>query len=79
MIKCNEGKIKIKGTREEILAEITTLINALVVDKEFITKDEIKECVRLDTMEQDALKNELMDKFFKKLLDAFGEDEEDGE
>ena len=79
MIKCKEGKIKIRGTKEEVLAEITALINALVVNKEFITKDEIKECVRLGTMEQDALKNELMDKFFKKLLDAFGEDEEDGE
>lgn len=78
MIKCKEGKIKIKGTREEILAEITTLINALVVDKEFITKDEIEECVRLGTMGKDDLKHELVDKFFSRLFEALGGDE-DGE
>ena len=79
MIKCKEGKIKIRGTKEDVLAEITTLINALVVDKKFITTDEIKECVRLGTMKQDALQHELMDKLFSKILDALGEDEEDGE
>ena len=78
MIKCKEGKIKIRGTKEEVLAEITTLINALVVDKEFITKDEIEECVRLGTMEKDDLKHELVDKFFSRLFEALGGDE-DGE
>lgn len=78
MIKCKEGKIKVNGSKAEILAELTTLINALVVDKELITKEEIEECVRLGTMEKDDLKHELVDKFFSRLYEALGGDE-DGE
>ena len=78
MIKCKEGKIKVKGTRSEVLSDITTLIHALVVDKEFIAKDEIEECVRLGTMGKDDLKHELVDKFFSRLFEALGGDE-DGE
>lgn len=78
MIKCKEGKIKVNGSKAEILAELTTLINALVVDKELITKEEIEECVRLGTMEKDDLKHEFVDKFFSRLFEALGGDE-DGE
>lgn len=78
MIKCKEGKIKVNGSKVEVLAELTTLINALVVDREFITKEDIEECVRLGTMEKDDMKHELVDKFFSWLFEVLGGDE-DGE
>ena len=78
MIKCKEGKIKVNGSKAEILAELTTLINALVVDRELITKEDIEECVRIGTMEKDDLKHELVDKLFSRLFEALGGDE-DGE
>ena len=78
MIKCKEGKIKVNGSKAEILAELTTLINALVVDRELITKEDIEECVRLGTMGKDDLKHEFVDKFLSRLFEALGGDE-DGE
>lgn len=78
MIKYKEGKIKVNGSKAEILAELTTLINALVVDRELITKEDIEECVRLGVMGKDDLKHELVDKFLSRLFEALGGDE-DGE
>ena len=77
MIKCKEGKIKIKGTRDELKAELFVLAHALVQEGK-LSKEDIKECMNMANMDTEALEHKLIGDFLKKLFGDEGGDE-DGE
>lgn len=77
MIKCKEGKFKFKGNKRELMADLTSILEVLEIDK-ILTRKDIDECIKLSRVSVE----EKFDMLFKKLGEAiFGIDEgdEDGE
>ena len=77
MIKVKEGKFKFKGNKHEFMADLTSILEVLEIDKKLTRKD-IDECIKLSRTPVE----EKIDMLFKKLGEAiFGIDEgdEDGE
>lgn len=75
MLKVERGATVIKGTKIELLAEVTTLIHELVVEEGAFSKEDIDMCVEtallteeeLDKKTEDKLR-ELSDEDVEKLL-----------
>ena len=70
MIKCDLCNVEFKGSKSILMAELSTMIQA--VKKEILTEEEINECVNrgLHTTEEDIEKSsdDLADKL-KKILE----------
>ena len=75
MLKVERGATVIKGTKIELLAEVTTLIHELIVEEKFFSKEDIDMCVEtallteeeLDKKTEDNLRN-LSSEDIEKLL-----------
>ena len=77
MIKVKEGKFKFKGNKSELMADLTSILEVLEIDKKLTRKD-IDECIKLSRVPMEAK----IDILFKKLGEAIfgiGEGDEDGE
>lgn len=77
MIKVKEGKFKFKGNKSELMADLTSVLEVLEIDKKLTRKD-IDECIKLSRVPVE----EKIDMLFKKLGEAvfgIGEGDEDGE
>lgn len=53
MIKVCDGNIEIKGNRIEIMADVSVITHALVVDGKMLSKDEFSYCVELGLLSED--------------------------
>ena len=58
MISYESGKVKISGTKVELLAEMTTLMNAMIRE-DIAEADDLTECVRLASLSKDDLDKEV--------------------
>lgn len=57
MISCDKGQITIEGRKTEIMAELTTLVNALIEDdgEQVLTKEELDTCIDTAKMSEEEL------------------------
>ena len=73
MIKQENAKSEIRGTKLNVMSELTSLINTIYQD-DVLTKDEISECVRVAMLDKEDLENEVKSAFFNVLKAIFGVD-----
>ena len=77
MIKSKEGKVKIKGSRPMVMAELSVIFRALIDDDQYnITAEEIEESLERATMPIEDLTKLLIDKF-TEAINIMKEDEDD--
>ena len=57
MISCDKGQIKIEGRKTEIMAELTSLVHALIEDdgEQVLTKEELDTCIDMAKMSEEEL------------------------
>ena len=67
MIKVDEGKVSISGSKIDIQAELSHICKILI-EENFLSKDEIEECVRVGGLSPEELTAEIENKF----KDLFG-------
>ena len=54
MISCDSGHVKIAGSKTQIEAELTTLIQSLIeAEDQVLTEDEVMECVELAKLSEE--------------------------
>lgn len=53
MIKVCDGNIEIKGHKVEIMTDVSTIVNELVIEGKVLSEDEISECVELGLLSED--------------------------
>lgn len=58
MIKVDDGKVSISGRKVEIQAELSHICRILI-DEDFLSKDEIEECVRVGGLSPEELDAEI--------------------
>lgn len=58
MIKVDEGKVSILGSKVDIQAELAHICRILI-NEDFLSKDEIEECVRVGGLSQEELDAEI--------------------
>lgn len=58
MIKVDEGKVSISGSKVDIQAELTHICRILI-NEDFLSKDEIEECVRVGGLSPEELDAEI--------------------
>lgn len=61
MLKVERGTTVIKGTKIELLAEVTTLIHELVVEKDVFSKEDIDMCVETALLTEEELDKKTAD------------------
>ena len=66
MIKVENGTVRVKGSKEQIMAELSCLIGSLF-DDDFMTEDDILKCLEYSKMSDEEVKNEA----YKILGEAF--------
>lgn len=70
MIKVDDGKVSISGSKVEIQAELSHICKILI-DENFLSKDEIEECVRVGGLSPEELTAEIESKV-RQFKDFFG-------
>lgn len=67
MISCDKGQITIEGYKTTIMAELTSLVRALIEDdgKPVLTKDEVDKCVDLAKMSDEEIDDDM-----KSMIDS---------
>lgn len=83
MLQIDNGTIKIKGRKVDLLAEFTHLIHHLI-EREFFTKDDVKMCTEIAYMTEEEVdrraeeaKRKIISVFLddlKEFLDDVGKD-----
>lgn len=58
MIKVDKGKVSISGSKVDIQVELTHICRILI-DEDFLSKDEIEECVRVGGLSPEELDAEI--------------------
>ena len=61
MLKVERGATVIKGTKVELLAEVTTLIHELIVEEKFFSKEDIDMCVETALLTEEELDKKTAD------------------
>ena len=61
MISCDKGQITIEGRKDRIMAELTSLVHALIEDdgEQVLTKEELDKCVDMAKMSEEELDNSI--------------------
>lgn len=70
MIKVDDGKVSIPGAKVDIQAELS-LICGVLIGENFLSKDEIDECVRVGKLSPEELHAEI-EKKLRQLKDTLG-------
>ena len=65
MLKVDQSATVIKGTKIELLAEVTTLIHELVVEESVFSKEDIDMCVETALLTEEELDKKTADKICK--------------
>ena len=75
MIKACDGDIEIKGHRVEIMADISTIVNALVIEGKVLSEDELSECVEVGLLSKEEVheRAKKAEKSISKNFERFGE------
>ena len=57
MISCDKGQITIEGRKTEIMAELTSLVHALIEDdgEQVLTEEELDKCIDMAKMSDEEL------------------------
>ena len=57
MISCDKGQITIEGYKTKIMAELTSLVHALIEDdgEQVLTKEELDTCIDMAKMSEEEL------------------------
>ena len=55
MIKVCDGNIEIKGHKVEIMADVSTIVDALVIEGKVLSEDELSECVEVGLLSEDEV------------------------
>ena len=58
MLKVGNGELEVRGTKLDILSELSTLMMYLV-RKEIVGREQLDDCVRLATLSHEELENEV--------------------
>lgn len=68
MISCDKGQITIEGRKNTIMAELTSLVHALIEDdgEQVFTKEELDMCIDIAKMSEEEL-DEDMDSMINKM------------
>ena len=82
MIRVNSKEVEFRGTKLNLMAEFTGLVNHLISSDSF-TKDDIDLCVETAMLSREELDNQMNEnlrRFVEKLIKvACGEDDENNE
>ena len=75
MIKVCDGNIEIKGHRVEIMADVSTIVNALVLEGKVLSEDELSECVEFGLLSEDEAheRAKKAEESISKNFERFGE------
>ena len=61
MISCDKGQITIEGYKPSIMAELTSLVHALIEDdgKQVLTEEELDKCIDMAKMSDEEIDDDI--------------------
>lgn len=73
MISCDKGQITIEGYKTTIMAELTSLVHALIEDdgEQVLTEEEVDMCVDLAKKSDEEIDNDIKSMASKMSLEQF--------
>lgn len=60
MIKCDKGLVAIKGTRLDLMSELTTIMNYMM-EKEIIDENMLMDCVSLACLSKEEIRKSTLE------------------